>query len=256
MGKDKDSMRYLIPLIGLILAAAVVAIRIFSVSIEQPSSAARTSANTGASDPSSQYLVSAPTGVPLDRNFDSDLASVRPADILSLNTGSGAEGTWLIQPDATAPSRPNVLAQISTDNTMNSFPIAVETKSKYQDLDLAVQIKLVDGQTDRSGGIIFRYQDAADYYLVRVNALEKQIGLYHVANGDLIPVAGSQLSAPPNGWHALRIIFKADDIQAFFDGSRYIDARDNSLSSAGLIGFWTHADSVAHFDDLVVHPAN
>lgn len=249
-------MRYLIPLIGLILAAAVVVIRIFSASVEQPSSAARTSANAGAGDPSSQYLVSAPAGVPLDRNFDSDLATVRPADILSLSTGSGSDGTWLIQPDATAPSRPNVLAQISTDNTKNSFPIAVETKSKYQDLDLAVQIKLVDGQTDRSGGIIFRYQDAENYYLLRVNALDNQIGLYHVANGDLKPISETKLAAPPNGWHALRIIFKADNIQAFFDGSKYVDAKDNSLSGAGLIGFWTHADSVAHFDDLVVRPAN
>ncbi len=249
-------MRYLIPLIALILGSALVAVRIFSVNTERPASAAQSSASAGAADPSAQYLVSAPTGLPLDRNFDSELASVRPADILSLSTASGSDGTWLVQPDATAPSRPNVLAQISTDNAKDSFPIAVETKSKFQDLDLSVQIKVVDGQADRSGGVVFRYQNADNYYLVRVNALNNEIGLYRVANGELRPIAKNKLAAPPNGWHALRIISKADTIQAFFDGLNQIDAKDSSLSNAGLVGFWTHADSVAHFDDLLVSPAN
>lgn len=249
-------LRYLIPLAALILGAAIVAIRIFSVNVEQPSSTVRSNANAGAVDPSSQYLVSAPTGLALDRNFDSDLASVRPTDILSLRTGSGSEGTWLIQPDATAPSHPNVLAQISTDNANSTSPIAVETKSKYQDLDLAVQIKVVDGKVDRSGGIIFRYQDADNYYLVRVSAMDSQISLYRVVNGNLTSLASDKLAVPPNGWHAVRVISKGDNIQAYFDGLRQIDVNDNGLSKAGLIGFWTHADSVAHFDDLVVRSAN
>lgn len=249
-------MRYLIPLIAVILGAAIVSIRIFAVNVDQPSATAAGSANAGAGDPSVQYLLSAPLGVPLDRSFDSDLATVRPADILSLRTGSGSDGTWLVQPDATAPSRPNVLAQISTNNAKDSFPIAVETKSKYQDLDIGVQIKVVDGQTDRSGGIIFRYQDVNDYYLVRINAMDNQIGLFRVEHGNLTPLASDALPAPPNGWHALRVIFKGDNIQAYYDGLKHIDANDNELPKPGLIGFWTHADSVAHFDDLVVRPAD
>lgn len=249
-------MRYLIPLIGIILGVAFVALRLVTVNPTQQASAVQNSASAGASDPSLPYLSSAPAGVPLDRNFDSDLASVRPADILSLRTGPGSDGTWLIQPDATAPSRPNVLAQISTDTSKNRFPIAIETKAKYKDVDLSVQIKVVDGRTDRSGGVIFRYQDENNYYLVRVNTLDNQIGLYRVSNGELVQLATNPLTAPPNGWHALRIIFKGDSIESLFDGVKQLEVKDDSLSNPGLIGFWTHADSVAHFDDLVVHPVN
>ncbi len=249
-------MRYLIPLIAIILGVGFVTLRSMTVNSTQQASAVQDSVSAGASDPSSQYLLSAPAGVPLDRNFDSDLASVRPADILSFHTGPGSDGTWLIQPDATASSRPNVLAQISTDTSKNRFPIALVTESKYKDADLNVQIKVVDGQIDRSGGVIFRYQDANNYYLVRVNTLDDQIGLFRVSNGELKPLATNPLTAPPNGWHALRIHFKGDSIQSFFDGVKQLDAKDNSLPNAGLIGFWTHADSVAHFDDLVVQPAN
>lgn len=249
-------MRYLIPLIAMILGGGILVVRIFSPNAAQPSSGAASSASSGAVDPSLRYLQSVPSGVPLDRDFDHDLASVRPADLLSLRTGSGSDGTWLIQPDATAPSRPNVFAKISTDNSQESFPIAVETKSKYQDLDIGIQIKVVDGRTDKSGGIIFRFQDASNYYLFRVNAIDNQIGIYRVVDGHLTLLTSDKLDAPPSGWHALRVILKGANIQAYFDSLKHIDASDNAISKAGLIGFWTHADSVAHFDDLVVRPAN
>src|SRR6266849_4035150 len=92
-------------------------------------------------------------------NFDGDTTGKPPARFHFARTGQGAEGTWVVMADATAPSKPNVLAQTSTDTTDYRFPLAVLDEGSYQDVAVSVKFKAVAGKVDQAGGIIFRYQD-------------------------------------------------------------------------------------------------
>src|SRR5215469_11407913 len=50
-------------------------------------------------------------------NFDSDQAGQMPAKFHSAHTGQGSESKWAVMADPSAPSKPNIVAQTSTDKT-------------------------------------------------------------------------------------------------------------------------------------------
>jgi hypothetical protein len=46
---------------------------------------------------------------------------------------------------------------------------------------------------------------------------------------------------------------KGDHIEAYYDGTKYLELKDSALSNAGEIGLGTKADAQTHFDDLTVN---
>ena len=185
-------------------------------------------------------------------SFDSEVAGKPPAHFRFARTGQGSEGTWVVQADPTAPSKPNVLAQISTDDTDYRFPLAILEEGSYKDVDLRVKFKAVSGKVDQAGGLIFRVQDADNYYVVRANAAEDNYRLYHVVAGRRRQFAGANFKVTPNQWHTLRVVAVGNRFQCYFDGGLKITATDGTFPGPGKIGLWTKADSVTYFDDFEV----
>jgi hypothetical protein len=123
------------------------------------------------------------SGKELLYNFDSDTPGQLPGKFHSAKTGGGAQEEWVVTADPMAPSKPNVVAQTSTDKTDYRFPLLIADEGSFQDLDLSVEFKAVSGNIDRAGGLVFRLRDPNNYYIVRANALENNYRLYHVVNG-------------------------------------------------------------------------
>ncbi len=186
-------------------------------------------------------------------NFDSDAVGKPPAGFSFGRTGKGAEGQWIVRAEADAPSKPNVLAQVSTDDTDYRFPV-VFTGPEMKDLRLSVKCKPVSGQVDQGCGLVFRLKDADNYYVVRANALEDNVRLYHVVRGSRRQFAGWNGKVASGVWHDLAVEAKGDHFQVFFDDKKIIDAHDKTFSDAGKIGLWTKADSVIYFDNLTATP--
>lgn len=185
-------------------------------------------------------------------NVDNVETGALPATFSSTRTGGGPVGKWEVRADATAPSKPNVLAQTSDDSTDYRFPIAVSNEGAFKDLELSVKFKAVSGSVDQAGGLVFRYLDENNYYIVRANALENNYTLYHVIKGSRRQFASANLTVTPKEWHELKVVCVGNQITCFFDGQQRIQATDESFKEAGKIGVWTKADSVTYFDDLSV----
>src|SRR5713101_7328392 len=130
-------------------------------------------------------------GQQLIYNFDNDPAGQLPAKFHSARTGQGSEGKWAVMADTSAPSKPNVVAQTSTDKTDYRFPLLISDEGSFKDLALSVKFKAVAGAVDRAGGLVFRLKDANNYYIVRANALEDNFRLYHVIAGSRRQFAGA-----------------------------------------------------------------
>jgi hypothetical protein len=126
------------------------------------------------------------------------LCSLAPAEIIRLDNGvpgklppgwtvamthEGAAPRWEIVRDESAPTPPYVLAQLSRDATAGRFPLAIWDRIVLRDGDVSVAFKTVDGTVDQAAGIVWRYQDPNNYYIVRANALENNVVLYKVENG-------------------------------------------------------------------------
>jgi hypothetical protein len=185
-------------------------------------------------------------------NFDQDAVGAMPAKLHSARTGQGSEGKWAVMADATAPSKPNVVGQTSTDKTDYRFPLLISDEANFRDLELSVKFKAVAGEVDRAAGLVFRLQDANNYYIVRANALEDNYRLYHVVKGSRRQFAGANFKVASGEWHELKVECAGNKIICYYDGQKKVEATDDTFKEAGKIGLWTKADSVTYFDDLVV----
>ena len=96
------------------------------------------------------------SGQSLTYDFDNDKAGAIPAKFHGARTGQGSEGKWVVMTDTTAPSKPNVVAQTSTDKTDYRFPLLISDEGSFKDLELSVKFKAVAGEVDRAAGLVFR----------------------------------------------------------------------------------------------------
>ena len=103
-------------------------------------------------------------GAAFTYNFDSDAVGAMPTKLHSVCTGQGTESKWQVMADPTARSKPNVVAQTSTDKTDYRFPLLIADEGSFKDLELRVKLKAVSGEVDRAGRLVFRLKDANNYY--------------------------------------------------------------------------------------------
>jgi hypothetical protein len=194
-------------------------------------------------------------------SFDSAKPGSLPRDWTVAMTHEGGAPKWEIVADRSAPSKPNAMAQTSTDNTSGRFPLAVYDKAVVTNGSVSVRFKAVSGERDQAAGIVWRYRDRDNYYIVRVNALEDNVVLYKVEDGTRIALEpkgtpsktyGVKHKVPKQAWSTLKVEFAGTRFGVFFDGARIMDVEDATFSGAGKTGLWTKADSVTYFDDFRV----
>jgi hypothetical protein len=176
-------------------------------------------------------------------------------------THEGAPPQWEIVRDESAPTPPYVLAQLSQDRTAGRFPLAIWDRVTILDGSVSVVFKTVNGAVDQAAGIVWRYQDANNYYIVRANALESNVVLYKVENGVRLSIApkglpsrsyGVKHDIPRGQWHTLKIDFHGSSFTVLFNGERLFEAEDQTFAKPGKTGLWTKADSVTYFDEFTV----
>jgi hypothetical protein len=156
-------------------------------------------------------------------------------------------GQWAVEEMSAALGGKRALVQRATKNEFN---VIVASPGPYSDLDVAVKFKPISGREDASGGIVFRFRDGK-YYVVRANALEDNFRLYYYDRGRR-QLASARVKAPALGqWHTMRVVAVSDHIQAWLDGTLYLDHRDSRFR-AGRVGLWTKADSITAFDDIAI----
>lgn len=192
------------------------------------------------------------SGASVVYTFDHDAAGQVPATFHAALTGGGTAVHWEVMADPTAPSKPNVVAQTSTDKTDYRFPLLIADQGTFKDLELQVKFKSVSGSVDQAAGLVFRLKDANNYYVIRANALENNFRLYHVTNGKRRQFAGANFKVTSGEWHEIKVQCLGNKIICYYDGQKKIEATDDTFKDAGKVGLWTKADSVTYFDDLQV----
>src|SRR5450759_3612291 len=173
-------------------------------------------------------------------NFDSDTPGQLPAKFHSAKTGGGTQEKWIVTVDPTAPSKPNVVAQTSTDQTDYRFPLLISDEGSFQDLDLTVKFKAVSGGIDRAAGLVFRLKDSNNYYIVRANALENNYRLYHVVKGRRSQFAGANFKVTSGEWHELRVEVVGNKITCYYDGNKKIEATDDTFKAVSYTHLRAH----------------
>jgi phosphoenolpyruvate carboxykinase (diphosphate) len=178
-------------------------------------------------------------------DFDDAAVGKVPANWTATNTGQGTS-KWAVQKDDSAPSKPNVLKQ-SADA---AYPVCIQNEPKLKDGFVQVKFKLISGQEDQAAGVVWRYQDANNYYIARVNALESNVRIYYFKAGKRAQFKGVNMKVSSAEWHTLRVDFSGPTFAVHLDGKPLFEAEDATITDAGQVGLWTKADSVSAFDDF------
>ena len=99
--------------------------------------------------------------------FEQGVPGKLPAGWSVAMTHAGAPPRWEIVRDQSTPSPHNVFAQLSQDRTAGRFPLAIWDRVLLADGEVSVAFKPVSGSIDQAAGIVWRYQDPNNYYIVR-----------------------------------------------------------------------------------------
>jgi hypothetical protein len=156
--------------------------------------------------------------------------------------------------------RGKVFAQLASENPNHHFNLAVYDGLSARNVTLTVRLQARTGKHDQGGGLVWRYQDESNYYIVRANPLEDNVVLYKMENGvrtDLPVVGAGRTYGVPvqglgNAWHTLKLEAWGDEFTVSLDGRELFRVRDHTHREPGKIGLWTKADAVTWFDDLQV----
>jgi hypothetical protein len=175
---------------------------------------------------------------------------------------SAGQPFWRVYLDRNAPSPELVLIQAATLAKPDHYPIALLQDVQAKDVTLSAYLKPMGGTTYQSQGLIWRVQDKDNYYAVLANALDSQLHLLKMVDGQPQEIASAPIQiavqfeqdepTPTWGWYTLKVETEGSRITIWFDREKELEATDRTFMRSGKIGFITHADSVALFDDLTV----
>ncbi|MDO8126872.1 MAG: hypothetical protein Q6359_06565 [Candidatus Brocadiales bacterium] len=177
-------------------------------------------------------------------NFDND------AEGNVLNDFIIVTGKWGIVKDNAAPTKPNVIAQ-TAKNQGDYFNVAILDNGNYEDVELSVDMRAFAGEEDQGGGLIWRFRDIKNYYVVRYNPLEDNFRVYKVVRGNRIQLQSAGIKQS-TGWHKIKVEMKGNHIKCYYDDRKYLEVRDDTFKEAGKIGLWTKADAITYFDNFIV----
>lgn len=173
--------------------------------------------------------------------FDNEETGKLPQDWIA------ATSTWMIALDGN-----NKTMKQAGKSEGDQFNISVQSKLKYQNFEMEARIKSLEGEEDQGGGLVWRYQDAKNYYIVRANPLENNFRLYRTVNGNRKQLETADVKMKTGEWFTLKVVMSGKSIVCYYNGTKLLSHTDDTFPKEGLVGFWSKADAISLFDDLKI----
>lgn len=203
-------------------------------------------------------------GVVIRMDFGDLSAGSSPTNFSSTAAGDGKAGTWKIVMDEVPPllapltekapdvTRRAVLAQTSRSPVDEHFPMFIYDGETFRDFKLTTRFKIVSGVVEQMAGVVFRYQNASNFYVLRASALGHNVRFYKVVEGMRTDPIGPQVNVAANVWHTLTVEAQGNQFSFWFDGRLVMPPLQDNSFSEGQIGFWTKSDAVSLFCDTTI----
>jgi hypothetical protein len=179
------------------------------------------------------------------RTFDEDRVGVPPVGFVFSGTAPKRPDRWLVRREGDT----NVLAHLGDPDRGQGIALAVLDGRSQANVSVAARFKLAAG--DGPGGFVWRYQNPQNYYMVRLDLAEEEIGLYRIVGGNRIRIERQDdLDLRRNDWHVLKVVHATETIRVYLGGIKVFEVRDRTFRGAGGVGLWSADDAVMYFDNL------
>jgi len=184
-------------------------------------------------------------------NFDSYEDNTTPTTF-AFTGGQQEKGTWVVKSDETSPSKPNVLARLSSNGTGSGYQIGIVPGGSYSNFEASVKFKIIYGEQQQAAGLVVRFQDVNHYFVLVADAMNHRFSLCRAQTDALVCTQDTAAEITTGQWHTIKAQVAAQGIAGFLDDMRLLQRNDEHYLSGGQIGLWTKGDSNVYFDDLKV----
>jgi hypothetical protein len=203
-------------------------------------------------------------GAEIKIDFSDLSAGSSPTNFHRALAGGGQPGDWKILMDEVPPllapltdkapvvTRRAVLAQTSQDMTDERFPMFIYDGETFKDFNFTTRFKITGGVVEQMAGIVFRFQNASNFYVVRASALGRNVRFYKMVDGIRSDPIGPQLEISIGVWHTLSVGCQGNQFTFWFDGRLLMPPLQDNTFTIGKVGFWTKSDAVSYFSDPVI----
>jgi len=144
------------------------------------------------------------------------------------------------------------LVEVTREANPNRFPLCTADLPVAKDAEVELSFVAHGGRIARAAGIVLRFADPQDYYVVAADMLDGSVRFLRVVNGERRQIAGRAVPAALGTAHTLKIKALDKSFDVSFDGKALFEAHDSGLVSPGRFGVWSRADSVTSFGDLFI----
>jgi hypothetical protein len=209
-------------------------------------------------------LAASVRGAEIRFDFTDSLAGSAPTNFHAALAGSGQPGTWKILMDDVPPllapltdqapsvNKRAVLAQTSQDPAGDRYPLFIYDGETFKDFKLTTRFKIVSGTAEQMAGVVFRFQNTSNFYVVRISALGRNIAFYKMVNGEITSPVRLPLEISTNVWHELKIDCSGVYVDCSLDGQKALPTITDKSPLDGKVGFWTKSDAVSYFCDPII----
>jgi hypothetical protein len=203
-------------------------------------------------------------GAEIRMDFNDLNVGSTPTNFFSALAGGGQPGDWKIvmdevppllaplTPQAPSVTRRAVLAQTSQYPTDEHFPMFIYNGETFRNFKLSTRFKIISGVAEQMAGLVFRFQNGSNFYVVRASALGHNVHFYKVVDGVRGEAFGPQIDITTNVWHTLAVQAQGNQFTVWLDDRLVMPPLQDNTFSSGKIGFWTMSDAVSYFCDTMI----
>jgi hypothetical protein len=144
------------------------------------------------------------------------------------------------------------LTETSHQADPRRFPLCIADRPVAKNAEVELSFVAHDGGIARVAGIVLRFADPQDFYVVEADALAGSVRFLRVINGERREVGGHAAPLVAGKAQTLKIKASDESFGVSLDGKALFEAHDGAIAAPGRFGVWSRADSFTSFGDLFI----
>jgi YD repeat-containing protein len=192
---------------------------------------------------------------PNDPNYVSTIKYYSPSYENDFSNEAASIANWFDVGDPDAEWYVDEVSErLMQDEEVDYSYLILQNPDSFNDIEMSFRCKIT-GESGGSGGAVFRYQDADNYYAFLGEMTSPECWkLYRKVEGT-VTVLDSINDSIEGAWNDVRIICFEDNVQIYIGESLTFNENDSSFNT-GRIGFYCEGDVITRFDDLSINPGS
>jgi len=170
-------------------------------------------------------------------------------------SGDGAPANWQVRIERLLPDGKS-LVETTREAQDNRFPMCIADAPVAANAVVELEFVAHAGAMERVAGIVLRFADAQDYYVVHASVLQRAVRFTRVINGTRTQLATHDANIASGRTHWLKVSAVDDTFTVWFDNERMFEVRDSQITAPGRFGIWSKSDSFTSYGDLFITVQN